>query len=522
MRGTDRVVARPNRCGTSTSAQVHADPAKVDVIYNAVDLAQAQTTTAAPSCARHSICRPSARVAGIIARLTEQKGHRFLFEALAANAALAELQLLIVGDGELRDASLAQASRQSLAHRVQFLGARRDLGDILAAIDMFVLPSLWEGLPLSLVLAMGAGVPVVATTRRRHSRSGRRWPNRLAGAARRRRRARRRAGARRWRIRDRARASRQRRRAAVLPRFSVDGYVGAVAALYDRLLRRTPSRRLTHASGHRLSHAVLARRRRRAARGRGIVRALRRFARAVFRRDRALRAGAARAGAAKGRAVRAAERDAGAAAIFRRPGAVLSAAAAMVLPLLRFVRSIDVLHCRVPTPGRDFRVRVRAAASRRPAFLLVVGDLRCAAADDAVSRRARSGCGAPIPASKNGRFSGWPIASLTFANGAALAREALAQRPSVHRDADDDDRRARHREPPRHVQRRRDSIVDREPHRSAQGAARAARGGSRAARRRAVIDVTLDIVGADRRSAWRSRARGDRRRGGASTASPTA
>ena len=44
--------------------------------------------------------------------------------------------------------------------RVSFLGSRRDLGDLLAAMDIFVLPSLWEGLPLSMVLAMGVpGVP---------------------------------------------------------------------------------------------------------------------------------------------------------------------------------------------------------------------------------------------------------------------------------------------------------------------------------------------------------------------------
>jgi glycosyltransferase involved in cell wall biosynthesis len=46
---------------------------------------------------------------------------------------------------------------------VYFLGARRDLGNLLRAIDVFVMPSLWEGLPLSMVLAMGAGLPVVAT-----------------------------------------------------------------------------------------------------------------------------------------------------------------------------------------------------------------------------------------------------------------------------------------------------------------------------------------------------------------------
>src|SRR5262249_2678117 len=107
-----------------------------------------------------------AKVAGVIARLTEQKGHRVLFEALASpefETALGNVRLLVVGDGPLRDELHADAARLGIASRVIFLGARRDLGDLLAARDGFVMPSFWEGLPLSLILAMGAALPVVAT-----------------------------------------------------------------------------------------------------------------------------------------------------------------------------------------------------------------------------------------------------------------------------------------------------------------------------------------------------------------------
>ena len=77
--------------------------------------------------------------------------------------ALADLQLIVVGDGELRAALEAETKELGIATRVHFLGARRDLGDLLAAMDVFVMPSLWEGLPLSMILAMGAAMPVVAT-----------------------------------------------------------------------------------------------------------------------------------------------------------------------------------------------------------------------------------------------------------------------------------------------------------------------------------------------------------------------
>src|SRR5215470_10947960 len=70
---------------------------------------------------------------------------------------------ILVGDGDLRDVLKDDAKALAIASRVHFLGARRDLGDLLTAMDVFVMPSLWEGLPLSMILAMGAALPVVAT-----------------------------------------------------------------------------------------------------------------------------------------------------------------------------------------------------------------------------------------------------------------------------------------------------------------------------------------------------------------------
>ena len=73
------------------------------------------------------------------------------------------MHLVVVGDGELAGDLRSRAESLGLSARVHFLGARRDLGNILGAIDIFTMPSFWEGLPLSMVLAMGAGVPVVAS-----------------------------------------------------------------------------------------------------------------------------------------------------------------------------------------------------------------------------------------------------------------------------------------------------------------------------------------------------------------------
>jgi glycosyltransferase involved in cell wall biosynthesis len=175
-----------------------------------------------------------AKVAGVIARLTEQKGHRFLFEAMES-ARLADVQLIVIGDGELRDALQQDVATRGLTSRVRFLGARRDLGNLLGAMDVFVLPSLWEGLPLSLVLAMGAAVPVVATDVAgipevvQNGDTGLLVPPADGPAL----------GHALERLFDdaelRSRMG-QRARTMVLPRYGVDGYVSAVTALYERLL----------------------------------------------------------------------------------------------------------------------------------------------------------------------------------------------------------------------------------------------------------------------------------------------
>ena len=163
MAGTDCVIASAASVRDFYINQIQADPLRVKVIYNAVDWQALETTTSAQQL-REEIGIPSgAPVLSIIARLTEQKAHRVLFDALHATAALATTHVLIVGDGELRSSLEEHARRLGIDDRTHFLGARRDLGNILAASDIFVMPSLWEGLPLSLVLAMGAGVPVVAT-----------------------------------------------------------------------------------------------------------------------------------------------------------------------------------------------------------------------------------------------------------------------------------------------------------------------------------------------------------------------
>jgi L-malate glycosyltransferase len=103
-------------------------------------------------------------VFGTIARLTEQKGHRYLLEAASRALRLRpDLNFVFAGDGPLRDSLTARARSLGIGDRVRFLGYRTDVAALLAAFDVFTLPSLYEGLPNAVLEAMACGKPVVAT-----------------------------------------------------------------------------------------------------------------------------------------------------------------------------------------------------------------------------------------------------------------------------------------------------------------------------------------------------------------------
>jgi len=95
--------------------------------------------------------------------LVRRKGVHVLLDALAAGGLPPDVRLRVAGDGPERDALEAQARTLGLSDRVEFLGFRADVPQLLADADAFVLPSAMEQQPLVLIEAMGAGKPVVAT-----------------------------------------------------------------------------------------------------------------------------------------------------------------------------------------------------------------------------------------------------------------------------------------------------------------------------------------------------------------------
>lgn len=101
---------------------------------------------------------------GSLGRLSEVKNQRTLLRAFARVVAVEpEVRLFLAGRGELEEELRTLAKSLGLAEQVVFLGFRRDVPLVVRALDVFVLPSLREGLPLSLMEAMCSGLPAVAS-----------------------------------------------------------------------------------------------------------------------------------------------------------------------------------------------------------------------------------------------------------------------------------------------------------------------------------------------------------------------
>jgi glycosyltransferase involved in cell wall biosynthesis len=106
-----------------------------------------------------------ALVVGTIGRLNAQKGHRFLLDAAALLLPRRPgARVLVAGDGDLMGELRRQAAALGIAGKVVFAGHRTDVPDLLGALDVVCISSLYEGTPLALFEAMAAGKAIVSTS----------------------------------------------------------------------------------------------------------------------------------------------------------------------------------------------------------------------------------------------------------------------------------------------------------------------------------------------------------------------
>ena len=134
---------------------------KMVIIHNGIDLSQFNSGKGVKS--GNGVKKNGAMV-GMIARLWEQKAPQDYIASIPKVVdKIPDAKFLVIGNGPLEEELKEMSNRLGVSKNVLFLGWRQDIKDLLKIIDVVVLPSLWEGLPVSILEAMALSKPVVAT-----------------------------------------------------------------------------------------------------------------------------------------------------------------------------------------------------------------------------------------------------------------------------------------------------------------------------------------------------------------------
>lgn len=145
-------------------------PGRVRTLYNGIDLkgtlpVEASERARVRASVRRELDLPEeSAVVGIVGRLVPEKGHKVVIRALESLQGVPPpFRLLVVGEGPERAACEGLVARNGLGEMVRFTGHRTDVPRLLLAMDVLAVPSHREGLSYSILEAMAAGVPVVAS-----------------------------------------------------------------------------------------------------------------------------------------------------------------------------------------------------------------------------------------------------------------------------------------------------------------------------------------------------------------------
>ena len=165
QRITDRLIVVSPRNIQKGLADGIATSEKYVTIRSGIDVDRFRKPARPRDVVRDELGIPrGAPVVGTVTRLSPQKAPLdFIFAAAQVAAQRGDVHFVLVGDGSLRPDVEARIAELGLAERVHLSGLRRDVPDLMHSFDVFVLTSLWEGLPRVLPQAMVTGLPIVAT-----------------------------------------------------------------------------------------------------------------------------------------------------------------------------------------------------------------------------------------------------------------------------------------------------------------------------------------------------------------------
>ena len=161
---TDAFIAVAEPHGRYLAAHEGCTAAKIRVVPNGVDVERFRARPPSETLRQEFDLAAGAPVVGIVAALRPEKNHSlFLRAAVRVRRAIPDARFLIVGDGPQRRELETLAQSLSISDAVRFLGTRNDVPEVLSLVDVLALCSHMEANPVSILEAMAAEKPVVAT-----------------------------------------------------------------------------------------------------------------------------------------------------------------------------------------------------------------------------------------------------------------------------------------------------------------------------------------------------------------------
>lgn len=134
--------------------------AKYKVLNNAIDAQEYSFNSKKRDIIREKIgINDETLIIGHVGRFSPTKNHSFLIDVFYEVCKWKEARLLLLGDGELRNEMETKVKKIGLSDKVIFFGVQSNISSYLQAMDVFVFPSIYEGLPVTLVEAQAAGLP---------------------------------------------------------------------------------------------------------------------------------------------------------------------------------------------------------------------------------------------------------------------------------------------------------------------------------------------------------------------------
>lgn len=158
-------VSYENQLYLETIHKIKAE--KISVVHNGIDTELfdiGRLDSSVLNFKKHFNILPTDFVFGIVGRITEQKGHRFALKAFSQIVErYNDVKLIIIGDGELQQEMIEITKENNMGSQVIFAGFQSNMPPVYAGLDVLLMPSLFEALPLTLLEAMSTGTPAIAS-----------------------------------------------------------------------------------------------------------------------------------------------------------------------------------------------------------------------------------------------------------------------------------------------------------------------------------------------------------------------